>query len=190
MGDRGGRNVEAAVLGAAHQIEKALDDEIKDLNNVPEEDIEIIRRRRIAEMKKKAEQEALWRRRGHGKLTRLEEKEFFAHAKEADRFVLLVTRPGTSRFAQDIEEHFGRIAESHLETFFANLDADKAPFLCEKFMLRVMPSVLLVKSQTVDKVLHGLDAFVDTGKKLDTAVIESRLFEFGMVTHTDIADSK
>jgi hypothetical protein len=189
MGDRGGRSVEAAVLGAAHQIEKALDDEINDLTNLHEEDIESIRKRRIAEMKMKAEQDTLWRRRGHGKLSRVEEKELFAHAKEADRFVLLVTRPGTSRFARDIEEHFGRIAERHVETFFGNLDADKAPFLCEKFMLRVMPSILLVKTQKVDRVLHGLDALVDNGK-LDTAVIESRLFEFGMVTHTDIADSK
>jgi hypothetical protein len=183
MSNRAGSSVEAAVLGAAKQIEKALDDEISDLNTVQDDDLEAIRKRRIAEMKRKADMEALWRRRGHGKIGRVEEKEFFAHAKETERFVLLVSRPGTSRFASDIEEHFGRIAEHHV------VNADKAPFLCEKFMLRVMPSVLLVKHHKVDRVLHGLDALAEGGK-LDSAVIEARLFEFGLVTHTEIADSR
>jgi hypothetical protein len=189
MSNRAGSSVEAAVLGAAKQIEKALDDEISDLNTMQDDDLEVIRKRRIAEMKRKADMEALWRRRGHGKICRVEEKEFFTHAKEAERFVLLVSRPGTSRFASDIEEHFGRIAEHHVETYFGVLNADKAPFLCEKFMLRVMPSVLLVKHHKIDRVLHGLDALAESGK-LDSAVIEARLFDFGLVTHTEIADSR
>lgn len=179
--------VEAAVLGAAQQVEQDIDRQIEQLNSAQEDDIEAIRKRRLAEMKKKAENEVLWRRRGHGKQVRIPEKDFFQHAKEADRVVVLVSRPGTSRYSQDIEEHFARVAERHLETFFATLDADKSPFLCNKFQLRVMPSVIVVKNHEVDKILHGLDAFMQDGK-FNTVFIERRLHSLGLLTHTDIAD--
>jgi hypothetical protein len=139
-------------------------------------------------MKAKAENEIMWRRRGHGKLCHITEKEFFKHGKEAQRMVALVTRPGTSRYALDIEEHLGRVAEQHMETFFAVINADKSPFLCEKFALQVMPSVILVKNKEISQVLHGLDVLAPDGK-FSTTGIEARLHALGLVTHTDIGDN-
>jgi hypothetical protein len=185
----GGKAVEVAVLGAVQQVEQQLDSELQQLESLQDDDIEAIRKRRIAEMRNKAENEALWRRRGHGALAHIEEKEFFQHCKETNRVIVYVTRPGTTRYAQDVQDHLARVAERHVETYFAVLNADKSPFLCEKFQLRVMPSVLLVKNHVVDKVLHGLEAFT-VDEKFSTAGIERRLFDLEIVTHTDIADDE
>lgn len=188
-GPGGNGVVEAAVLGAVKEVEQELDRQLEELNSLQEDDMEAIRRRRLAEMKKRAEEEALWRRRGHGTQVRIAEKDFFVHAKEASRVVVMVTRPGTSRYSQDIEEHFARVAERHLETFFATLDADKSPFLCNKFQLQVMPSIILVKNHEVDKILHGLDAFMEDGK-FNTVFVERRLHDLGLLTHLGIADDE
>lgn len=189
MAQASNKAVEAAVLGAVQQVEQHLDSELNQLGSLQEDDLESIRKRRLAELKKKAEDEALWRRRGHGALARIEEKEFFQHCKETARVVVYITRPGTTRFAQDVEDHLSRVAERHMETYFAVLDADKSPFLCEKFQLRVMPSILLVKDHKVDRVLQGLDAFSSNGK-FSTVGVERSLFDFGIVTSTDIADDE
>jgi thioredoxin-like negative regulator of GroEL len=183
------KQIEAALLGVAQQVEKSLDGEIDALLSLQEDDFDCIRRRRMTEMKIRAENEALWRRRGHGKLCNIAEKDFFKHGKETQRMVVLVTRPGTSRYAKDMEEHLALVAESHFETFFAVINADKAPFLCEKFGLQVMPSLILVKDSEVSRVLHGLDSLVPNGK-FSTVVIESHLHELALVTHTDIGDDE
>jgi hypothetical protein len=185
----GNRMVEAAVLGAVKEVEQNLDDELNQLDSLQPDDVESIRKRRLAEMRKKAEDDALWRHRGHGRLAQIEEKEFFTHCKETSRVLVMVNRSGATRYAQDMQNHFARVAERHLETFFAVLDADKSPFLCEKFALRVMPSVILVRNHEVSKILHGLDAFAHNGV-FSTAATERRLFDLGMVANTDIADDE
>lgn len=189
MAQAGNAAVEAAVLGAVQQVEQQLDDELNHLDSLQEDDLESIRKRRLQEMKEKAENEALWRRRGHGTLARIEEKAFFQHCKETARVVIYISRPGTTRFAQDVEDHLARVAERHMETYFAVLDADKSPFLCDKFRLRVMPAFILVKEHKVDRVLQGLDAFSSNGE-FTTIGVERTLFDLGIVTSTEIADDE
>lgn len=181
--------VEAAILGAVQQVEQNLDRELNTLSNLEDDDYEAIRKKRLAQMKKKAEDQVLWKRRGHGALVPIAEKEFFGHCKEAERVVVMLTRKGTLRYSDDMESYFARVAERHLETFFAVIDADKSPFLCEKFHIRVMPSIILVKNHEVDKILPGLDAFAQNGK-FSIAITERRLYDLGMVTNTDIADGE
>eukprot|EP00173_Palmaria_palmata_P002784 Plantae.Rhodophyta-Palmaria_palmata.ctg2885.p1 GENE.Plantae.Rhodophyta-Palmaria_palmata.ctg2885~~Plantae.Rhodophyta-Palmaria_palmata.ctg2885.p1 ORF type:complete len:192 (-),score=37.98 Plantae.Rhodophyta-Palmaria_palmata.ctg2885:248-823(-) len=181
--------VEAAVLGAVQQVEQSLDKELNALSNLEDDDYEAIRKKRLAQMKKRAEDQILWKRRGHGALVPIVEKDFFGHCKEAERVVVMLTRKGTSRYSDDMENYFARVAEHHLETFFAVIDADKSPFLCEKFQIRVMPSIILVKNHEVDKILPGLDAFAQNGA-FSIATTERRLYDLGMVTNTDIADGQ
>lgn len=180
-------DIEATVLDAASTVEQKLDNEIDRLDALNYDDLEELRRKRIEEMKKKAESELLWRRSDHGKLCRIVEKDFFSRPKESERCVFVLSRPGTSTLARDFEEYLARVAERHLETFFGLLDAEKCPFICDRFHLQIMPSVIIVKDQKVCRVLHGLDYFSTNGK-FSARFLESRLYELGMLTNMDIND--
>ncbi|CAN8063154.1 unnamed protein product [Agarophyton chilense] len=181
--------VENAVKNVVDDLEQRLDSEIDRLNNLEDDDLEAIRQKRLAEMKKDAEEKAMWRRNGHGTVHRITEKEFFSRAKESKRMVSIVYRPGSNRYAEDLLDHISRIAQRHLETLFTSMDAEKAPFLCERLKIRVLPSIVLVKDSEIDQVLLGLDQISTTGK-FTTASIEKRLHSLKMLTNTDVADDE
>lgn len=181
--------VEQAMLGAAQKIEQALDDEINKLDQLGDDDLESIRRRRIAQMKREAENDQRWRRNGHGQLRDIKEKEFFTHSKESERFLCIFHRPAASVVSKDFTEHVARIAEAHVETMFGSLDAEKAPFLVDKFSIQVLPALVQVANGQVRRVLHGLSELAPTGK-FDTVALEQKLFDLEIVTDTRIADSR
>ncbi len=176
-----------AVVGAVKKVEAQLDEEINRLDTLGDDDLEAIRRKRLAEMKRAAENAHKWKLQGHGQLRVLAEREFFERAKESERFVCIFHRRSQSHLAQDFLDHVSRIAEHHMETLFASLDAEAAPFLVDKFRIRVLPSVIFVKKGQVDQVLHGLSALDPTGK-FDTNRLEQALFDLGAVTNTKLAD--
>lgn len=180
-------HMEAAVVGAAKQVEKHLDEEIERLSTLKDDDLETIRQRRMQQMKKEAEDRALWQRNGHGTVHHVVEKDFFSRAKTAPRVVAVFFRQGTSRYSSDFNEHIARVAQAHLETLFLTLDAEKCPFLCTRLSLRVLPSIVMLKDGEIDIVLRGLDGITPSGK-FSTTSIEKRLFEYGMLTNTNISD--
>lgn len=179
--------VENAVKGAIQQVEQHLDDEIGRLNNLQDDDLEAIRKKRLAQMRKAAEDRAIWKRNGHGAVHQIPEREFFTRSKGSQRVVAIFYRPGTSRFTQDLLDHVARIAERHLETLFVTVEAEKAPFLCEKLKIRVLPTLVFVKDSEINQVLVGLDQ-ISTSGKFTTTGVEKRLFDFEMLTDTNIAD--
>eukprot|EP00171_Calliarthron_tuberculosum_P013569 IDg13569t1 len=179
--------MEDVVLGAAKQIEAAVDDEIARLDTLGNDDLEAIRRRRLAELKLNAERRARWRLQGHGQLREMKERDFFARAKQSERVAVLFRRKAQSRVAQDFVDHIARVAERHDETLFVVLDAEDAPFLTERFGIRVLPSIVTVRDSKVDKVFHGLSELDHTGK-FDTKRLEQALFRFDVVADTRIAD--
>lgn len=179
--------IEAAVVNTIEKVEQDLDDQIKRLDNMQDDDLEAIRHRRLAQMKKQAEDQAMWRRNGHGTVHYITEKDFFIRAKSAKRMVAIFYRKGTSRYAEDFLEHISRVAQAHLETLFVTLDAEKSPFLCTRLNVRILPSIVMVKNGEIDKMLIGLDQVSPTGK-FSTVGIEKRLFDLEMLSHTNIGD--
>lgn len=183
--------VEAAVVGAMETVERQLDDQLQRLDNVEDksdDQLEAIRRRRIEELRKQAEDRARWKRNGHGSVHRIIEKEFFTRAKGIPRMVAIFLRPGMSRYADDFIEHVTRVAQAHLETLFVTLDAEKSPFLCERLCLRVMPSLALVKDGEIAQTMPGLDQFCNSQGKFTTVTVEKRLFDLSLLIDTNIAD--
>ena len=81
--------VEQQVLGMAQQMEDALDDELHKMNNMTEDDLEDIRRKRLEAMKAGQTKRKEWLAKGHGELRSLaDEKEFFAEMKGEDKMVV------------------------------------------------------------------------------------------------------
>ena len=81
---------------------------------------------------------------GHGTYKELpSEKDFFDEVKNSKRAVIHFYRPTTMR-CEIFDKHLALLAPKHLETRFVKLNAEKAPFLCERMRIRVIPTLLLI----------------------------------------------
>ena len=76
------------MLTVAKAMEDKLDDEITALDRLDIDDLEVLRERRLQQMKKMAEKRSRWIAHGHGEYTEIpSEKDFFAAVKASERVV-------------------------------------------------------------------------------------------------------
>jgi len=174
--------LEQHLLKAAEAMEEQIDSEIKKMEELDDDDIEAIRQRRLKAMQKAhaAKQEFLLK--GHGVYQEIpSEKDFFDKVKNSKKAVIHFYRPITQR-CEIFDKHLGLLAPKHLETRFVKLNAEKAPFLCERLNIRVIPTLLLiVDGQTKEKIvgfdqLGGHDDF-------STEMMEWRLGVAGAINY-------
>merc|ERR1712111_34754 len=86
------------LLNAAKIMEEQVDQEIRDLEKLDEDDLEAIRRRKLDMMKKMQEKKSEWKAAGHGEYSEIpEEKEFFTVTKGSDKCVVHFYRDETFR---------------------------------------------------------------------------------------------
>lgn len=173
-----------AVAKAVHQNavaqEAALNAELSkydSLLNSTDSELDILRERRLAQMKKVQEQRLKWKSLGHGQYTSLSEgqhgadtaKEFFDASKESDRMVVHFHRPST-KSCDVFHKHLEILANKHLETRFIKINVDKvsedgasgsgAAYLVEKLGIIVMPTLVLIKNR---KAMHHIRGFDELG---------------------------
>lgn len=162
MIDRAMENMTHGLLQAAAQEEAKLDAQMKDMENLDEDDFEMLRQKRKIMLQKKMKQEADWRQLGHGRYMELTDtKEFFNAAKKSERMIVHFYR-GVSPRCQIVDAHFEKLAYTHLETRFVKIDAEKHPFLVEKLGIILMPTMVLIKGGHTDHAIHGFDEFGGT----------------------------
>lgn len=91
-------------------------------------------------------------------------------------------RNATER-CQIFDMHLGKLAQAHPETRFVKIDAEKAPFLCERLRIIMLPTLALVVKGKVKDYIVGFD---DLGgdDDFDTEVLEWRLGQSGMLDYT------
>ena len=148
--------VEQQVLGMAQQMEDALDDELHKMNNMTEDDLEDIRRKRLEAMKAGQTKRKEWLAKGHGELRSLaDEKEFFAEMKGEDKMVVHFYRNNWPCKVMDM--HLDLLSKKHLETKFARIDAEKSPFLTERLKIWMLPTLALISKENVLDYVVGFD---------------------------------
>ena len=77
------------LIKAAEVIESQLDAEINKLDNLDEDEMEVLRRRRIDALKRQQEKKQEWASNGHGLYTEVPgEKEFFSESKKSENVVV------------------------------------------------------------------------------------------------------
>jgi hypothetical protein len=136
--------VEDSILKAAKQAEDELDNQIRALENLDDDDLERLRQKRIDQLKRQAQLKEQWRARGHGSLNEIDsEKDFFAAMKGEDRMVchfyrenwpckvrsLMVSIQRELQFVvvlrvsleQVMDKHLQLLAQQHLETKFVKV---------------------------------------------------------------------
>jgi len=162
------------LLSAAKMMEEQVDQEIANLEKMDEDDLEVLRRRRMEMMKKGQEKKAEWKAAGHGEYSEIpEEKEFFNVTKGSDNCVIHFYREETFR-CKIFDKHFNLLAKKHLETKFCKIDAEKCPFLCDRLKIRVIPTVLCIKNQQTTAQIVGFGDLGNTDE-FTTEMLEWRL---------------
>jgi len=166
--------VEKTVLEASKVVESQLDAEIERLDQLDSDDLEALREKRLKQMKQQAAQREEWKSKGHGQYTEIsEEKEFFDECKKSERVVCHFYRDSTFR-CKIVDKHLALLAPKHLETKFLKLSVDRAPFLCERLRIRMLPTIGIVVEGKTKDFIKGFD---DLGghDEFSTEMLEWRL---------------
>ena len=152
------------VVNALEEREAQLDAEIKRLDNLDEDDLEELRRKRLDEMKENVKRHAELREFGHGQYTELfTEKEFFDVVKKSKHVVCHFYRPSTWRCAI-VDKHCQQLAERHVECRFVKINIEKSPYLAEKLRIVMLPTLMLINH---GKTEHSVIGFDEMGGKDD-----------------------
>ena len=168
------------MLEQLEAAEEQLDEEIDRLDKMGEDELEVVRRKRLESMKAAAKQKEKWRAQGHGEYRELtEEKEFFKEIKEAPRAVVHFYRPSTWR-CEIIDKHLRELSAKHVETKFVRVNAEKVPFLVERLKIWMLPTVVLVKA---GKTHHSIVGFDELGgdDEFTTEQLEDVLVAHGVI---------
>ena len=118
---------EQQILRVAEQIERAVDDELARVDNLDDDDIAEIRRKRLKQMKEMQKRKDAWLAKGHGVYTPIAEpKQFFDFAKNHERVICHFSRSATER-CKVVDHHFSALAPKHWESLFCSVDVEKHP---------------------------------------------------------------
>lgn len=165
--------LEKQVLTVVKAVEDKIDDEIAALDRLDLEDIEVLRERRLQQMKKMAEKRRQWIALGHGEYSEIQaEKDFFSVVKASDRVVCHFYRENWP--CKVMDKHLSILANQHMETRFVKINAEKSPFLAEKLKIVVLPTLALIKKAKVDDYVVGFDELGGTDD-FSTEELEERL---------------
>lgn len=149
--------VEQQVLRALQEKEEEMDRELAELNEMKDDDLDVLRERRLADMKKKAKEAEELRVFGHGEYADIsDEKEFFAASKKSRKMVVHFYRPSTWR-CQIIDKHMSLLAHKHVLTRFVKVNVEKTPFLAERLRIMMLPTVMIIIDGKTDHSIVGFD---------------------------------
>jgi len=147
----------AALLKALNDKEKQIDEKLKSMETMDEDDFERLREKRKAAMVKAEQQRQRNLRNGHGRYMELsDQKEFFEACKASKQVVVHFFRSTTWR-CQVVDRHLEQLAHEHIETRFVKIDAEKSPFLVERLNIIMLPSILCVKDGKTEHTIIGFD---------------------------------
>lgn len=171
------------LMNAAKIVEEQIDEEINRLEKLDEDDLEVLRQRRIAGMKKQAAKKQEWLANGHGQYEEIpEEKEFFNVTKKSENVVCHFYKDDSFR-CKILDKHLAALAPKHVETKFCKINAVKCPFLTDRLKIRVIPTMALIKDAKTKDYIVG---FTDLGNtdEFSTEMLEWRLARSDIITYS------
>ncbi len=153
---------------------KQVDAELERLDNLDDNDLEVIRKRRIEAMKNAQVQRVEWEKNGHGTYSELkDERDFFDQCKKSKHVVCHFYRDSTFR-CKIVDMHLEKLARQHIECRFLKINAEKSQFLTERLKIKTIPTIALIRdSKTIDYIV----GFTDLGNTddFDTEMLEWRI---------------
>jgi len=168
----------AAIMKSVQAQEDAIHAEMDKYDSLLEStdtELELLREKRMQQMKRSQEQKNTWKSLGHGMYTSLGQgqqgadiaKEFFDATKDSERMVIHFYR-STTRICDVFHGHLEKLAPLHIETRFVKINVDSMvsdgshhgngiAYLVEKLNILVMPTLILIKDRQVIHHIRGFD---------------------------------
>jgi hypothetical protein len=171
---------EQQLLAVAETIERALDDELDRMDNMDENDLAAIRRKRIDQLKVMQKRKEGWLAKGHGIYQEINDPtQFFEWAKRSERVVVHFGRSGSER-CNILDHHFKKLAPAHFETLFCRVDCEKLQSLPAHFHVMMLPTIMLIEG---GNTFHSIIGFDEMGGKDDftTETFVKLLMHYGML---------
>ncbi|XP_076119587.1 thioredoxin domain-containing protein 9 [Alosa pseudoharengus] len=166
--------LEHQMLQSARMVEEQLDAELGKLERMDEDELELLKVRRLEALKKAQKQKQEWMSKGHGEYREISsEKDFFPEVKDSKSVVCHFYRDSTFR-CKILDKHLSILAKKHLETKFIKLNVEKAPFLTERLRIKVIPTLALVKDGKTKDYVVGFSDLGNTDE-FSTEMLEWRL---------------
>lgn len=194
-----------AAANALQQVAEAqaaaLDDEMAKYDALLEDDqaLEALRRQRIQQMKKDAQNKQTWRSNGHGVYseigagqdTRDVAREFFEASKQSERLIVHFYRT-TTPSCDVFHKHLEILTSRHLETRFCKINVEgadgqhggAASFLVQNLNIRVMPTIVIVHKRKVEHHLKGFDE-LGMSEDFSTELLAHVLGKYGGLVRTE-----
>mmetsp|Transcript_26032 Transcript_26032/g.62707 ORF Transcript_26032/g.62707 Transcript_26032/m.62707 type:complete len:253 (-) Transcript_26032:168-926(-) len=183
--------VVSQMMRAVKDTEKAIDKEIHDLENLNKGDLEIIRRKRMVQLKKKAGKMAEWRQKGHGTYSEIaDQKQWFDEVKTNERTICLFYRQTTNasdKYTQILDKHMQVLSQKHMETRFIKINAEKSPFLAQRLNIVLLPTILCTKNNYTHDRIEGFDPLGGT-ENFSTQTLRARLGKKGSIDYDPLVD--
>ncbi|KAL4002553.1 Thioredoxin domain-containing protein 9 [Acanthocheilonema viteae] len=137
--------------------EEEVDRQIEKYDNLDENDLEAIRRKRLQELKKRQLQKQEWLQNGHGVYEEIPDERSFFDATKKSAKVVCHFYLATNERCKIVDKHLRKIAPKYLETRFIFANAEKFPFLTTRLKIRVIPTIIvIIDAKTVDYI-RGFD---------------------------------
>lgn len=153
---------EQVLLQIAQNIERAVDDELQRVDEMEEEELLMIRKKRIDQLREVEKRKAEWIKKGHGSYCEVPDPAtFFQYVQDSERVIVHFMRRSTPR-CQVIERHLRLLAKDHFETRFCYVDCERIPSLPERFNVMMLPTLMLVEKQNTFHSIIGFDEFGGT----------------------------
>ncbi|KAI6236690.1 TXNDC9 protein [Aphelenchoides besseyi] len=168
------------ILKAATIVEQKVDEELNKLDNLDDDGLEEIRRKRLLEMQKIQEKKQHLQTIGHGKLSELGgDKDFIEAGKESPKLVCYFYAQNTEK-SQAVEKCLENLASANFFTRFIRINAERCPFLIERLRLKSIPVIAIVRNEKIVDYIRLADKLEKNVDELER-LIEQKLFEAGAI---------
>jgi hypothetical protein len=143
------------------EFDHLLDDD--DAND----ELDAIRRARIAEIKNELSQRAEHISLGHGSLRTITQDEFLPECTGSSRFVVVHYYHDDFERCKIMDYHLSIVAKEHMEAKFLRIDAAKSPFFVAKLKIQTLPSLFVFELGKEIGRLTGFEGLALNSKKPD-----------------------
>ena len=168
------------LVTALEEKEAKLDEELLRLENLEEDDLEEIRRKRLESMKENVKRVRDLQLAGHGVYSEIvTEKEFFELVKKTKHVVCHFYRPSTWR-CQIIDKHCEILAGKYMECKFIKLNIEKSPYLAEKLRIVMLPTLMIINNGKTEHSIIGFDE-MGNGDDFETEDFENVLLNWKVI---------
>lgn len=142
-----------------------------------DDELALLRERRLAAMKKNQEKMGDWLAKGHGSYREIAQDDFFNVVVRdkggSDQVVVHFYHKDFER-CKIMDKHLSELAQTMLSARFVKVNVEKAPFLVDKLRVTVLPCLIIFNNDiAVDRVV-GFDE-LGAGDEFETPVLRERI---------------